>query len=52
MGKLAGLEEQDPWGELFSHDHGIRDEVDYPALDEIKAKWNAISGAISTGLSE
>jgi len=51
MGKIAGLQEQDPWGELFSHGHGIRDDVDYPSLDEIKAKWKAISDTISASLA-
>jgi len=51
MGKIAGLHEQDSWGDLFSHGHGIRDDVDYPSLDEIKAKWKAISDTISASLT-
>ena len=51
MGKVTGLQEQDPWSELFSHGHGISDEGDYPSIDEIRAKWNAISGTISASLA-
>ena len=51
MGKIAGLEEQDPWSDLFSHGHSISDEADYPSIEAIKAKWDAISGAISASLA-
>ena len=51
MGKIAGLEEQDPWSDLFSHGHSISDEADYPSIEAIKAKWDAISGVISAGLA-
>lgn len=52
IGKVAGLEEPDPWADLFSHGHSIRDDADYPSIEAIKAKWNAISGPISAGLAQ
>ena len=51
MGKIGRLEAEDPWAELFSHGHGLREDADYPSIDAIKAQWNAISGPISAGLA-
>lgn len=51
MGKLAGMDEEDPYGELFSHGHGIRDNVDYPGIDAIRARWNRLSEVIAPALS-
>ena len=51
MGKIGGLEAEDPWGDLFSHGNGLREDADYPSIDAIKAQWNAIAGPISAGLA-
>ena len=37
MGKIGGLEAEDPWADLFSHGHGLSEDADYPSIDAIKA---------------
>lgn len=45
--KLAGFEQENPFGEYFSHGKSIDPKVDYPPIETIKENWNAISGKIS-----
>ena len=47
---MAGFEEGDPYGELFSHGKAIDPEADYPSIESIRENWNAISGKISDAL--
>ncbi|MFQ5570638.1 MAG: DinB family protein [Rhodothermales bacterium] len=51
MKQIGQLEEDDPYSELFSHGHGLRDDVEYPSIKAIKTHWNAISERISTGMA-
>lgn len=50
MKKIGQLEGEDPYADLFSHGHSIRDDVTYPSIETIKTQWNAISDKISAGL--
>ncbi len=48
---IADLDATDPYAELFGHGHGLRTDVEYPTIEEIRGLWNKISDTISAGLS-
>lgn len=48
--RLAELEENDPYGDLFGHGKAIDPDADYPSIDDIQENWNLISGKISDAL--
>ena len=48
---IADIDRPDPYAELFAHGKSLRDNIDYPSLDQIRGLWNEISDQISTGLS-
>ncbi len=48
---IGQMADQDPWADLFAHGHGLRADADYPSIEAIKAKWNAISDKVGAGLA-
>lgn len=52
LGRLAQLDEQDPYHELFSHGKSYREDADYPPIETIRNNWNRISDRLSAGLRQ
>lgn len=48
---FTDLELDDPYSELFGHGQGLRDDIEYPSIEQISDLWNRISDQISAGLS-
>lgn len=49
---LAGLETEDPFGELFAHGKSIDPNQAYPSIEQIRNNFNGISGQISEVLGK
>lgn len=50
MGSLLGLEETDPFDELFTEARAIDDSLSYPTLDELVNNFHAISPKVYQAL--
>jgi uncharacterized damage-inducible protein DinB len=51
MSKMAGLQPDESYGTQFGRGSVLDMNATYPSLEEITAKWQAVSPAISEGLS-
>lgn len=54
LAKIAGLDPEVKWNELFAvmGQSEARDDVSYPAIEEIKAEWNGMHEQIREGLHQ
>lgn len=51
MSKLAGLQPDTSYGAQFGRGHSLDMNAVYPSFEEISAKWEAVSPAITAGFS-
>ncbi len=51
IGKMAGLPDKNPWGDLFARRAPLKDQSDYPTLADIIENWKSFSEEMIEKLS-